>query len=137
MIPFKAVHLLGLRGILNADLGTLGALGSPEGWANWKILEQYPSFTVIHPNKGRLFCFGLFDRADGLREAWTVVTAHAPVKLLFKTLRLAIRLYGPQVATITGRTPDEFEVCERFLNSLGFTVPMEGGLPTLARGGMV
>jgi hypothetical protein len=41
------------------------------------------------------------------------------------------------VATITGRTPDEFEVCERFLSVLGFTVPMEGGLPTLARGGLV
>jgi hypothetical protein len=128
---------LGLRNILNADLWTLGVLGTSEDWRDWKIFEQYPSFTVIHPTKGRLFCFGMFDREDGFREAWTVITAQAPIKLVLKTIRLAIELYKPQVATITGRTSYEFKVCERFLKALGFTVPFENPLPMLAREGVM
>ncbi len=128
---------MGLRNILNADLWTLGVLGDSEDWHDWKIMEQSPSFTVLHPTRGRLFCFGMFYRADGFREAWAVITAQAPIKLVLKVFRLLMSDLNPQVATITGRTPYEFEVCERFAKALGFTVPFEDRLPMLAREGVM
>ena len=136
-MPFKAVHLLGLKDIINADLFSLGVLGGSCDWMDWKMLEQYPSYTVLDSEKGRLFCCGFFDRTDGLREAWVVLTKKAPTKLVLDVLRRGIKLHDPQVACVAGRNEKEHETCKRFLKVLGFKVPLEGVVPTLAREGVL